>query len=762
MKKIFLTLSFVIAVFFGFSQAGSFPPFINYQAVLRDANNQVFAPGTPGTLRFKLYDSLNASGPVYVEDHNFTTNSASMINLKIGTGTVVAGNIQNIAWTAGKVSYEVYLNGGSSPISPIQQFASVPYAVYALSSGNSNGLQNGSNNQTLYWDGTQSKWIPTSNLSNDGNNVGIGIAASVGKNKLSVLSLNPGDSSAFVAVRGNAGPRDAAVRGVANGLVAFNSNTNVPRSFSNIYGGDFIGNNNGTGFGIGVSGIGSSSLGLGTAIGVSGIATGPSSSTLIGIYGSVSTTSLGNTTYAAVFDKGMVAFNDDLIFPTTTATAGAIFTLDAQKKGYWANASASAPPAFTSVGIGTITAAAYPNYVLNIPSPSLAIFGNSISIAQGTVVSTKTISVLSGTGTVGFLPLYSGSSSFSISNIFRSLTNQIGINTSGPNTFFHIVKPLGPDTVLVESPNSASMSYALKNSVQRFGMTLNNTTFKIHDNVTDRLVISGSNVGIGSGSPTVPLHVRNTTSTVGLQVDGNDPSWSGIYNNATTGTGQPMYGYLRQGAFKGAHYINTTNDWILELNGFQRIAVLATNGNVGIGTVSPSQKLEVSGNVAIPASNDYTYLAPKTNYINVSPAALIRAGTATGIPIYSTAGNQVYLDGTPPSVIGYFVANVNIPNNATVTAISAYIDDPATGANDYVTVDFNQVVNSTGLATTMLTCGSTPAGTTTGFQQFSSAGSVAINNNLNTYVLTVTMGNNVTNQFKLRNIKITYTVSKAD
>jgi len=339
MKKLFITLSFTIVSFLLFPQIGKVPPFINYQAILRDANGEVLT--SSGTLRFKLYDSLTTSNPTYVEDHFFTPNSVGMINKAMGTGTVVSGSYSLLAWSSGKVSYEVFLNGSTTSIAPIQQFASVPYAIYALNSGNSgSGIASGSLNQTLYWDG--SKWRPTFNLSNDGNNVGIGASPSVGKNKLLVLSTDPNDSAAFTSVRLSAGSRDAAVRGISSGQAA-NVSSITSSPFSNIYGGDFVANNTGNGKAIGVSGIGSSTLGL--AIGVSGIGVGPTNSSVVGVYASVSTSSTNPNAYAAVFDQGKVSFKDDVIFnknlyfpaPATTATPGAVMILDSQNKGVWTN-----------------------------------------------------------------------------------------------------------------------------------------------------------------------------------------------------------------------------------------------------------------------------------------------------------------------------------------------------------------------------------------------------------------------------------------
>ncbi|MCX6295328.1 MAG: tail fiber domain-containing protein, partial [Bacteroidetes bacterium] len=101
----------------------------------------------------------------------------------------------------------------------------------------------------------------------------------------------------------------------------------------------------------------------------------------------------------------------------------------------------------------------------------------------------------------------------------------------------------------------------------------------------ERLRVFGSGLG-------PQVRITNSLGQVGLQVDGNDPSYSSIYINATGG-GSPTYGYLQSGLLKGSHSINPAGDWHLDVNGSTRLTVLA-GGNVGIGTASPGAGLVVA------------------------------------------------------------------------------------------------------------------------------------------------------------------------
>ncbi len=77
--------------------------------------------------------------PVYNESHTVTTNGFGLFNLKIGNGTPVAGNFSSVDWSNGPYFLEIGIDvtGGTDYVTMgTSQLLSVPYALYAETSGN--------------------------------------------------------------------------------------------------------------------------------------------------------------------------------------------------------------------------------------------------------------------------------------------------------------------------------------------------------------------------------------------------------------------------------------------------------------------------------------------------------------------------------------------------------------------------------------------------------------------------------------------------
>jgi hypothetical protein len=83
----------------------------------------------------------SASGTVvYSETHDVTTNMFALANLIVGAGTVISGDISVIDWGSGLHFFRVEadITGGTSYVDMgTVQLLSVPYALYAKTSGNS-------------------------------------------------------------------------------------------------------------------------------------------------------------------------------------------------------------------------------------------------------------------------------------------------------------------------------------------------------------------------------------------------------------------------------------------------------------------------------------------------------------------------------------------------------------------------------------------------------------------------------------------------
>ena len=136
MKKITLTFLFSLSVLISFTQA---PQKMSYQAVIRDAGDALVTNTNIG-MQISILQASSTGTAVYIETHTSMTNINGLVSIEIGTGTPVAGTFNSIDWMAGPyfVKSETDLNGGTTySISGTSQLASVPYALYAETSGSS-------------------------------------------------------------------------------------------------------------------------------------------------------------------------------------------------------------------------------------------------------------------------------------------------------------------------------------------------------------------------------------------------------------------------------------------------------------------------------------------------------------------------------------------------------------------------------------------------------------------------------------------------
>jgi hypothetical protein len=133
MKKLFTQLA-IIATTSIFAQA---PQGFNYQATVRNNAGELIVNQN---VNFKFNIMLNSatSLPVFSETHMAPTDDLGQVNLVIGQGTATTGSFSTINWGTGNYYLGIELNTGSGYIAMgTTQLLSVPYALYANSSGNS-------------------------------------------------------------------------------------------------------------------------------------------------------------------------------------------------------------------------------------------------------------------------------------------------------------------------------------------------------------------------------------------------------------------------------------------------------------------------------------------------------------------------------------------------------------------------------------------------------------------------------------------------
>jgi hypothetical protein len=140
MKRNYTLLLFLLATVSILAQT---PEKMSYQLVLRDASNTLLTNQLVG-IQISILQTTNTGSAVYTETQTATTNINGLVSLEIGTGAS-SNDFSAIDWSAGPyfIKTATDANGGSNySIIGTSQLMSVPYALYAKTSGSSTpGLQ---------------------------------------------------------------------------------------------------------------------------------------------------------------------------------------------------------------------------------------------------------------------------------------------------------------------------------------------------------------------------------------------------------------------------------------------------------------------------------------------------------------------------------------------------------------------------------------------------------------------------------------------
>jgi len=116
--------------------------------------------------------------------------------------------------------------------------------------------------------------------------------------------------------------------------------------------------------------------------------------------------------------------------------------------------------------------------------------------------------------------------------------------------------------------------------------------------VTAKSLLQG-NVGIGTTSPSWKLHVSHSS--------GGDATYSGgiLIENTSTTAGEPNIGFKNAGMGSNFWFVGPDQDTDMNFaygtthSDANTKMTIASDGNVGIGTTAPSEKLEVVGNIRL-------------------------------------------------------------------------------------------------------------------------------------------------------------------
>jgi hypothetical protein len=266
-----------------------------------------------------------------------------------------------------------------------------------------------------------------------------------------------------------------------------------------------------------------------------------------------------------------------------------------------------------NVGIGTTS----PSAKLDIRTTSdQAIFAstnggyNALEFTSDSGTTTGSLIAFSNTIRLGNASAVGGWSN----GIVIDSSGQVGIGTSSPSRSLHVKKSGDNEVARFESDQTTSfIELEDANTTGQILIGTQGDNFKVHTAGTERFRINGSgNVGIGTTSPNAKLQVNdnvrigNTSTGVRFYIRGADEF--GIDAHDVSGNGWNSL-HLRADGTTGLFLQKDTN-------------------NVGIGTTSPSAKLDVNGsasfnNAVVVDGLDTGNPIPPTNQTRISGYGMI-------------------------------------------------------------------------------------------------------------------------------------------
>jgi GH18 family chitinase len=276
-------------------------------------------------------------------------------------------------------------------------------------------------------------------------------------------------------------------------------------------------------------------------------------------------------------------------------------------------------------------------------------------------------------------------------DIYNSNSGNVGIGTTAPITLLHIE---GPDTatppiVFISNTSEDWGGLRLGDSsaptTQNFDLVYNNSTeiFKIRSDDTDNCIVvkTDGNVGIGITSPTTDFSVSGVSSflngnvgigtdtpTTLLHIEGPDTAtpplvfisntsedWGGIRFGDSSAPTTQNFDLL---------YNSSTQDFKIRSDDVDNIMYLNyDDGNVGFGITSPTEKMEVNGNIKcdsiIPINTGQfvnKYVSTGTTFVNDT--------SSSSIPIIALSHTYTPLSSTSKLLIT-FDANYSVSGSGT-------------------------------------------------------------------------------------------------
>jgi hypothetical protein len=178
----------VIALILTINSWAQAPQKMSYQAVIRNTSNALIT-SSPVGMQISILQGSTTGSVVYAETQTTNTNANGLVSLEIGNGTVVTGTFAAINWANGPyfIKTETDPTGGTAyTISGTSELLSVPYALHAKTA---EGITGGINETDPLFVASPANGITTTSITNWNNKLDTEIDGSI-TNEIQTLRIS--------------------------------------------------------------------------------------------------------------------------------------------------------------------------------------------------------------------------------------------------------------------------------------------------------------------------------------------------------------------------------------------------------------------------------------------------------------------------------------------------------------------------------------------------------------------------------------------